>query len=83
MLRCLKFSVYFTFEVQLYGTARYEIMTIYLKLNEENDETMAFFSFGMVMVENFYVEIISTLEYLNNQLLTNNAQYLMTRIFYF
>lgn len=50
MLRCLKFSVYFTFEVQLYGTVRYEIMTMYLKLNEENDETSVFFSFGMVMI---------------------------------
>lgn len=82
-MRCLKFSVYFTFEVQLYGTGRYGIMTIYLKLKEENDETMAFFNFGMVMVENFYVEITSTSGYLNKQLLTNNAQYLMTRIFYF
>lgn len=50
MLRCLKFSVYFTFEVQLYGTVRYEIMTMYLKLNEENDETSVFFSFGMVTI---------------------------------
>ena len=28
------------------------------------------------MVENCYVEITSTSKYLNNQLLTNNAQYL-------
>lgn len=35
------------------------------------------------MVKNVYVEITSSSEYLNNQLMASNAQYLMTRIFYF